>query len=48
MYADWPLRSLNASHNAANDAPTAMAIDASTSMGWYVMIGTIWIAAMPE
>ena len=48
MDFDSPLRRLNASHSAANEAPTAIAIEAATSSGSYLIIGTIWIAAMPE
>ena len=48
MYFDWPLRRLKASHSAANEAPTAMAIEAAPAAARSVIIGTIWIAAMPE
>ncbi len=48
MCLERPFLSLNASHSAAKDAVTAMPIDAETSHGAYLIIGTMVIAAMPE
>jgi hypothetical protein len=43
-----PVRGRTKSHNAAKDAPMAIAIEARKGARLYVIIGRIWMALIPE